>query len=210
MKFKKTDLWLEITNRCRLACTKCCRTPISHLIKPIDISVENFTKIVKSGFYKSLFFCGTFGDCIYHPEFKLLIKIAKQNNVSVTIHTNGSGKSLEWWEDLFKILDSNDSLYFAMDGFEDTAGTYRVNFKTKDYQNVLQVMSTASNKYNLDVMWIFIPMKFNQDQIRQAASVAVQNNIKFCLRKSIRWWDKNDPLLPTNIKLIAEKSKILR
>lgn len=200
---------IEITNRCRLECSKCARTYFKNQFTIADLSLENFQKILDSKKFKVIFFGGTYGDCIYHPNFYDIIKLSKQYGISVTINTNGSGKSIQWWENIFELLDSEDELLIAMDGFEHTSGIYRKNFTNKDFSKNINILSLAANKYKIKASWMFIPFSFNEDQIKQAATLAIENNIKFIVKKSNRWNKLDDPLLPKNLKLISNASSLL-
>lgn len=201
---------LEITNRCRLECTKCVRTQLKGQMPIKDMSIQDFKKIAESKIYNNIFFGGTYGDCIYHPQFKEILKITKENNINLTIHSNGSGKKLEWWREVFEILDpKKDGINIAMDGYKETAGMYRVNFKEKDFDRNIEMMSIAANEYKIKrVVWTFIPMKFNEHQLQDAAKLAIENNITFCIKKSNRWHRWEDPKLPTNLKLISAHSRV--
>ena len=206
---KNKELAIEITNRCRLECPKCARTYLKGYLPLKDMSIEDFTKIAECNMYHTIFFGGTYGDCIYHPQFKKMLTIAKKNNIVVIIHTNGSGKKIEWWREVFEILDCKDSINIAMDGYQETVGNYRINFKQKDFDRNIELMSIASNEYKMETTWTFIPMKFNEHQIQQAAKLALKHNITFCIKKSNRWNSLNDPLLPTNLKLISSHTRII-
>jgi MoaA/NifB/PqqE/SkfB family radical SAM enzyme len=199
---------LEITTRCRLECPKCSRTVLGKSLKIKDMSLIAFRKIAESGKYKAIFFGGTYGDCIYHPNFYDIIKIAKENKIHVTIHTNGSGKQIKWWESIIQLLEPKDRLNFAMDGFNETVGEYRVNFKKSDFEKNIQILDMAKNKYGITTIWTFIPMRFNEHQIQQAAELAMSKNIIFIIKKSNRWFNKNDPHLPKNLNLISGHSRI--
>lgn len=201
---KPRELHLEITNRCRLACSKCTRTILGREMKIKDLSVQSFKKIAESKQYDRMLFCGTYGDCIYHPKFLEIIQIAKQNNTRVQIMTNGSGKSLIWWEKVLSFLEPTDTLNIAMDGFKHTSGIYRKNFTEQDFYKNIELMKLAKSKYQINTVWTFIPFSFNENQIVQAASLAIENNITFVLKKSRRWDIRNkDPLLPKNQNLIS-------
>ena len=206
---KTVSLDLEITNRCRLACPKCIRTVLGKSMTIKDMSIDNFRKIAESKKWNRIFFGGTYGDCIYHPQFYEIIKIAKENNIKVIIHTNGSGKSIGWWEEILKLLDAErDELNIAMDGFEETVGEYRVNFKEKDFHKNIEILSLAKNKYGIYSIWTFIPMKFNEHQIQKAAQLAISKNIRLIIKKSNRWESVDDPHLPENLNLISSNSLV--
>jgi len=70
-------------------------------------------------------------------------------------------------------------------------------------------MSIGRKNYNLNIVWVFIPMRFNEHQIQKAATLAIKNNISFMIKKSYRWYDLNDPLIPQNSKLILKNSYAL-
>jgi organic radical activating enzyme len=187
---------IELTSRCRLMCSKCDR--VSALKKGTltnhDIDID-IIKLYATKDYDQFILCGNLGDPIYHPRFLDIIQILKDNNKSVHIHTNGSGKNQTFWNLLFKLLDKNDMLWIAMDGLEDTCGIYRVNFTSEDYHNNLNMMKNA-HACGVNVTWIFIAFKFNEHQIEQAKQIAKEIGIRFCLRKSSRW-NKNDKDKPS-------------
>lgn len=199
---------LEASTRCRLSCPKCIRTRLaeSKELNIWDFPVDQFRKLCESKKYHDIFFGGTYGDCIYHPQFYELIEIAKKNNIMVQIHTNGSGKSLEWWKSIVDLLDRDDAINFAMDGFKETAGVYRVNFTEKDFDKNIEVFKYAKSK-RIPCIWTFIPMRFNEHQIEDARKLAKELNVTFILKKSERWYSKNDPLLPKDLNLIAKHAR---
>ena len=45
------------------------------------------------------------------------------------LSTNGSGRSVAWWENLASLLTSRDIVEFSIDGLQDTNSIYRVNAK---------------------------------------------------------------------------------
>lgn len=204
MKFK--HLSLEITNRCRLACSKCSRTIMGKKMAIRDIDVEDIRKIAESRTYTNIFFGGTYGDCIYHPKFYEIVKLFKNTNHTINIHTNGSGKSINWWNDIFKLLDNKDIINIAMDGYKETVGIYRENFKEKDFEKNIEIFKLAS-QYGIKTEWTFIPFSFNEHQIFDAAVLAIKHNIVFCIKKSARWHEIKDPLMPKNINLISDETK---
>lgn len=204
---------IEITSRCRLECTKCSRTVLLNKngsVPIYDISLEDFEKLCKSENLTHFYFGGTMGDCIYHPKFDKIIQIAKSHNIYLTIHTNGSGRPMRWWHNILSLLSSGDEIDIAMDGYKETVGMYRKNFTEKDFEFNIELLKIAKNQYGIDVKWTFIPMKFNEHQIIDAATLALENNINFVVKKSNRWNSLDDPLLPSNFKLIPAGCKVLQ
>ena len=50
---------------------------------------------------------------------------------------------------------------------------------------------------------VVIPMRFNEHQIEDAKNLAKELGIIFSIKKSYRWDDINDPMLPKDLSLIA-------
>lgn len=203
----KKELSLEITNRCRLACSKCPRTNLGKEMVIRDIDIEDIKKIAESKEYTNVFFGGTYGDCIYHPRFYEIVHLFKNTGHAIQIHTNGSGKSIDWWKRIFDLLNNRDIINIAMDGYEDTVGIYRANFKEKDFNRNIEVLKLA-RQYGIGAHWTFIPFSFNEHQIIDAAMLAIKHDITFIIKKSVRWFNNKDPLMPKNKNLISEESKI--
>lgn len=204
----ESRLDIELSTRCRLSCIKCIRTELVKKgeLNVWDFPVEQFRKLCESKRYDYMFFGGTYGDCIYHPEFYELVKIAKQNNIVITIHTNGSGKTLDWWKKILMLLTHEDELNIAMDGYNETVGIYRVNFTERDFAKNLEVFKLARAR-RIRCIWTFIPMRFNEHQIEEAKSLAKSLGVTFQLKKSERWHTKNDPMLPRDLNLISKHAR---
>lgn len=191
---------IDITSRCRLACIKCPRTILKENLKIIDIDLKIIEKICSVANPKILNICGNYGDPIYHPKFHKILEICNKSNSTYYIHTNGSGKTLEWWKKTFDLMRDDSHIYFSIDGMQDTCGGYRVNFSSKDFLDVIEVMKLAT-KYKFKTQWVYTPFNFNEHQIVQAAKLSLENGIAFTVRKSNRWDSKDDKLRPTNPKL---------
>ena len=204
----KNSIHIELTNRCRISCPKCIRTILVKKgeLKRQDLSIEACTAYAKSS-YKDFMFCGTYGDPIYHPEFLEIIRIFKDNDKNIKIHTNGSGKSLDFWKTLFSMLKQKDEIIFSVDGLRDTAGLYRVNMTPEDHDQIIEVMRMTNN-YKFKARWVFIPFKTNEHQIEEAKQLATNIGITFEMKKSSRWDGPDDPYLPTDKSLISSYSNI--
>jgi MoaA/NifB/PqqE/SkfB family radical SAM enzyme len=204
----KNSIHIELTNRCRISCPKCIRTILVKKgeLKRQDLSLEACKKYAES-LYESFMFCGTYGDPIYHPQFLEIVKLFKDNNKVIKIHTNGSGKALDWWKTFFCLLKEKDEIIFSLDGLRDTAGLYRINISPEDHDQIIEVMKLTKN-YKFKSRWVFIPFKTNEHQIEEAKQLASDIGITFELKKSSRWDGPDDPYLPTDRSLISSYSKI--
>ena len=204
----KNSIHIELTNRCRISCPKCIRTILVKKgeLKRQDLSIEACKKYADS-FYESFMFCGTYGDPIYHPQFLDIVKLFKDKNKVVKIHTNGSGKTFEWWEKFFSMIKERDEVIFSVDGLRDTAGLYRVNMSPEDHDQIIEVMKMTT-KYKFRARWVFIPFKTNEHQISEAIKMADEIGITFELKKSSRWDGPHDPYLPIDKSLISSYSNV--
>ena len=196
---------LELTTRCRLACPKCERTIMRETegLKNHDLPLSIVEMYAKSNIDKFII-SGSYGDPIYHPKFLEAIKLLKDHNKIVWISTNGSGKTTEWWRMLFSMLKVEDQISFAIDGYKETVGGYRVNFTEDDFNQAIEVLEIGSKEYDVRIRWQFIPFSFNEHQIEQARELAHSKNIHFMLKKSVRWDGLDDPMMPKDKNLVAK------
>ena len=105
------SLHIEPTSKCTLECPLCDRTWFYETFKKRllhEINVENFVDF--AGVNADITMCGNNGDPIYHSKFHELCKKLKDNNCKLTIITNGSAKTKEWWNTLNHLLDVDLSL----------------------------------------------------------------------------------------------------
>lgn len=191
---------LDISNKCILKCPRCMRTKHGDLYKRgHDLSIENFEKIVKY-FKDKISFCGQMSDPIYHPDFLEFIKIYNNYSHNVTIHTNGSGKKIDWWEEAFFLTSkpafTKTKWVFGLDGLPHESNKYRVN---QDGNQVFEMMQMGS-EMGCEIYWQYIVFNYNEDHIDQAKDLAEKYNINFKLIYSSRW-NIDDPLTPTKMFL---------
>ena len=200
-------LHLELTSRCRLACPNCERTRFKGRYKIRDLPQDLVFRLVENPHFKKIMLSGTLGDPIYHPYFLEIVKKIKQSHKELKIATNGSGKTLEWWEKVFNQLDNHDKICFGLDGLQDTAHLYRIN---TNFFQVFEAMKLGAAINRAVIEWQFIIFSFNQHQIEEANQLAQKFGIKFTILKSGRF-KPDDPLLP-DTKWLPEtlKKKLTR
>ena len=124
-----TGFHIEPTNICTLKCSGCARTrfidqwpqhwknhslDINELLTFIDINLVGM----------KITLCGNYGDPIYHPNFIELVTRLKARGAVISMVTNGSYKTQEWWEQLVSNLTSNDTITFSVDGGEGAQSTF--------------------------------------------------------------------------------------
>ena len=86
MKKRFHHIYIEITNRCNLACSFCPKTKR----KVEDMSYENFCKIIDQAVeYTSMIYLHVMGEPLLHPNIENMIRYANEKGLMVGITTNG-------------------------------------------------------------------------------------------------------------------------
>lgn len=193
-------LHIEPTNICTLKCSGCARTrfidqwpqhwknhslDIDHLLKFLDIDLTEL----------KISLCGNYGDPIYHPEFVEFVTKLKQRGSVISITTNGSYRSKEWWKALTSVLTNSDCIIFSVDGIPSNFTQYRVN---ADWTTIQQGMEIAA-KSTCQTSWKYIPFLFNSADIDIAKQLSQQIGIKnFFVEPSDRFDEETEFLKPVD------------
>lgn len=194
---------IEPTNICTLKCDGCARTrfinqwpqhwknhslDIDELLKFIDIDLVN----------KKINLCGNYGDPIYHPNFIELVAQLKNRGAIVTITTNGSYKTHDWWKNLVSNLTSADTITFSVDGTPENFTQYRVN---ANWESILIGMQVVARSV-CNSTWKYIPFSFNQNNIEEVKQLSENIGIKhFQVEFSDRFDEKTEFLKPDSMLL---------
>ena len=198
---------IELTNMCTLKCPGCARTRfidqwpqhwnnynlnVDHLLEFLDIDLSRI----------KIHLCGNYGDPIYHLDFLTIIEKLKSKNSSISITTNGSYKSVEWWHQLTSLLDSTDEITFSVDGIPDNFAQYRINADWNSIKKGMEVVASASCKSQ----WKYLVFAFNQNNISEAQELCKQIGIKkFKLDYSDRFDEQTQNLIPTKETQIGKR-----
>ena len=189
---------LEPTNICTLKCSGCARTrfidrwPEHWKNHSLDIdSVLSFLDLVLSG--KHIHLCGNYGDPIYHSDLINFVSKLKQAGTRIVITTNGSYKSLEWWQELTLHLDSQDTVRFSIDG---VPNNFTQNRKNADWTSTLTAIETCVAS-SCQTVWKYIPFSYNQHSVEQAKRMCWDLGMDtFLLDPSDRFDELTADLLP--------------
>jgi len=195
---------VEITNRCSLGCPECKRTGSSWVREnltqlPLDL-LQRIFPIAERDTFEGLMLnlCGTYGDCIYHTRFHEVIAHFKAAGLNVMIETNGSHRTLPWWEKTCALLDDGDGITFSVDGLEDTNHLYRVNARWSDVEAAMRYCAPR-----VKAVWKFIVFKHNEHQIEDAEALAREIGVKDLIFKKSGRFVEDDPLAPCNEDFIG-------
>lgn len=169
-----SNLHVGLTNRCRLECPECARTSLGgrYIQKMFDLDVEYFKKFLIECNPYMILFCGNWGDPIYSKDFIGLVRSIKSSNpdCAIWIHTNGSGKRTEWWEELISVLQDNDILVFSIDGNPENYNKYRINSEWTDVENAVKTSIATKHKLNKKtrIEWKHLVFSYNENTINQS------------------------------------------
>lgn len=200
---------IETTNMCTLKCPRCSRTEfieqfpnrwtnknlnLEHLKSFLDIDLNN----------KLIYICGTYGDAIYYNRLFDMIGYFKGSGAHISLATNGSYKSVEWWKELNRLLDDRDQVVFGIDGLPDTFTQYRINADWTSIAAGIKILKEGP----VNLVWQFIPFAFNENDVNSARTLSQELGFdNFIVLHSERW-DINDPLKPTQNVDPINQSKI--
>lgn len=164
----------ELTSKCTLFCPECPRTrddlEINNKWKSGELPLITFEKMLKQiPESTQLIFSGGYGDPIYHSNFIEIIELCKLHNKKITVDTNGSYRSKNWWLRLAETIDESSTFNFSVDGLEDTSHIYRIN---NDWPSIMLGMETMAKHAKCRVAWKYIVFRQNQHQVEEAFLLA--------------------------------------
>ena len=188
---------LGITTHCNAACPQCPRNILGGKINPKMPLCHLNPEVIKNTFQtdlvkniRQIFFCGSYGDPITHPNFLDIVEDfrSKSQKLYIYIHTNGSAHNEDWWMSLAEIIGVNGRVDFNIDGLQDTNHVYRKN------TNFKKIIDNASAYIRMGGIaeWNYIVFKHNQHQIDQAKQQSKMVGFsKINFRKTGRFLDQS-------------------
>lgn len=189
MKFSEkniTNLHLGLTKSCALGCPGCCRNHLDSILQldtlfESDIfEWEKYKEVITIPGIEHFLLCGNWGDPIYYKYLLELCEFIKQNTTaSITMHTNGSYKTTEFWQQLGSILRSNDEIMFSIDGISNNFTTYR---KNADWSSIEQAIKALTKKHfnnsrRANIVWKYLVFNYNIYTIIEAIRTAIHLRI---------------------------------
>jgi MoaA/NifB/PqqE/SkfB family radical SAM enzyme len=203
-----TEIDLECTTFCNLACPECNRTTdkdlISSILNTSHITLENCktwfkpTELTK---LKEVRFCGAIDEALMNPELTDILDffLDEFNIKFIDIRTNGSVRSTKWWSNFVNHLPSKHVIVFGLDGLEDTLHIYRIGANYKKIINNAKAFIDAGGIAS----WQFIEFEHNKHQIEEAKQLAKELGFKeFRLLSSTR------PTMTESLEHIRKDNKV--
>lgn len=152
--------------------------------------------------------CGNLGDPIVAKDTLDIYRYLRETNpeISLQMHTNGSGRSREWWQDLAAI---NVRVVFGIDGLEDTHSLYRIS---TDWKKIIENAKTFIEAGG-DARWDMLVFSHNEHQVNECEKLAEEMGFSLFMKKhTTRFRDGKLDVLddqgkPINILYPTEYSK---
>lgn len=189
---------IEITTYCNAACPQCPRNELGQGINPYLPLTHLSRQSIDAAFstelcsrLRQVFFCGSYGDPIMHPDFLDILQDFRRKNPTLWlyVHTNGGVHDERYWADLAAIMNGYGQIDFGLDGLEDTLHLYRRNVK---YEVAIR-NARAYIKAGGRAQWNFITFKHNEHQVDQARQLSQEYGFfNFLARKTGRFYDHSD------------------
>lgn len=190
---KVTKLQVEIGNFCNADCLGCVRTSEraksriqydGHYFVEPDAFTNVFSS--KAGQHiKEIEFCGNIDEPLAHPRFlKILDAIYEQNpNLTISIHTNGSTKTVSFYKELGERIckfNSKSKVRFSIDGHENSVWLYR---GLKNYDEIIK-HAQACIDTGAKCVWQMLSFPWNEHEVDSCEKLAKEMGfVRFILRR---------------------------
>jgi|TARA_Y100001949_G_scaffold73908_1_gene62765 MoaA/NifB/PqqE/SkfB family radical SAM enzyme len=177
---KNTIEWIdiELTSFCNIKCPGCLRQEMYDKVGPLlnksYIKFEDLKKWIPKGYLpnlKIINFCGSVDEPTTHPEFIDIVDYFLDFS-DVNVATNGSTRTIKFWEDLGR---RKLSVFFGLDGTDQKSlEKYRIgsNFK-KVQENYRAFIGAGGN-----ATWQFIVFDHNEHLIKEAENMSKVEGFK--------------------------------
>ena len=168
------DIHLELTTKCQARCPMCPRRIHGGVRNPLfdltEITLEQFKSWFSDDLIyqlNKLFMCGNLGDPIIAQDcLEILQHIRKINStIQLSIHTNGSARSTQWWKQLAL---TGTKVVFGIDGLLDTHSIYRID---TDWNKIIE-NAKAFIQAGGQADWHMLVFKHNEHQVEECRAMA--------------------------------------
>lgn len=186
------DVHLELTSKCQARCPMCPRRINGGILNPLitlnEVTLEQFQEWFSIEFIQqldSLFMCGNLGDPIIAQDCLPILQYLKEinPNIQLSMHTNGSARSTQWWE---QVAYTQTRVVFGIDGLADTHSLYRID---TDYNKIIE-NARAFIQAGGAAEWHMLAFKHNEHQIEECRGLSTQLGFKkFILKHTSRFVD---------------------
>lgn len=187
---------IELSNKCNAMCPQCGRNTsptkgelrMQPGLQTTELRLEDIEKIFDDEFWDThtlthIRFVGNYSDPIATKDLHEIVEFFILNNpqMRVTISTNGSLKTEDWWYHFGRLMSSTYNkgktrkVIFGLDGTDDVTHAlyrHRTNYD-KIIRNAKSFISAGGN-----AEWSFLVFKHNEHQIDEAKRLSKEYGFK--------------------------------
>jgi molybdenum cofactor biosynthesis enzyme MoaA len=195
MVYPLWNLRLEISNYCNLKCPFCMRQNGSPTYK---LNATHLTlDLIKSWFPQNflifetsgkIFLSGAVAEPTLNPNCLEIVKYLSKE-CHITIDSNGSTKTEEWWYELGK---TKVDCVFSPDSLKENNNFYRINSDTKKVISNMKSFISGGGKAS----WKYIPFKHNEDELEEQKKLSSSIGATFLIVQP-NPFTANEKLLPS-------------
>jgi len=197
-----------MTERCNAACSQCARNINGGEENPNladrELDLESIKKIFPESFVKQLnhiYMCGNYGDPIVAQDTLEVLKYLRSvnNDILLTLNTNASARTKDWWAELAQTIRPNGFVVFSIDGLENTNHIYRKNTNwNKIIENAKSFIAAGGKAH-----WDFIVFEHNEHQVEEAREFALKLGFEsFQVKKTARFFSHDEAKLRNHVTIV--------
>lgn len=199
-----TALHIELTDKCQASCPMCARNYNGGAERPFvgqrEVTLNQFKSWFTPEFLKTIdnfYACGNYGDPIIAKDCLSIFEYVRScSDTRLSIHTNGSARTVNWWGNLAKIMTGAHEVTFGIDGFAESHVLYR---RGTDWNKIIEnakAFIDAGGNATIDCL-VF---KHNQHEIEDFKSAMLGIGFKSVNIKSTkRFYDMQKfPVMSAN------------
>lgn len=173
---KRIDI--ELTSFCNISCPSCTREDpyVKNILNNKTLPLELIRKKFRRSDWmnvEAINFCGSIDEPISHPDIIDIIEFFLEWGVAVSISTNGSLRSEDWWRSLgerFSSISSRLSIIWGVDGIDNTSEIYRIGSKFEKVRRNWRAFNGAGGRST----WQFIVFDHNKHQLEELEKLAAE------------------------------------
>ena len=165
-----SEINFELSSHCNSKCPQCPRYDMFGNVRNdlnithLDLDIIKNLPIGKMKNLSQVSFRGNFGDSLMHPYLDDIINVFRKQHISIS--TNASLRSKEWWEKLG--TNKNIEVTFCIDGIGSTHERYRRN---TSYDKIID-NAKAFIQSGGTARWQFIVFRHNEHQLNEAKKLS--------------------------------------
>jgi len=174
------SIHFELTDLCNAMCPMCDRVDIidgelveSKLVTKSQLSFDKYYDVFGDRQIKNVNYCGNLGDPLMAKDLMQFVLHFERLGANQRIHTNGSVRNKEFWEDLAKI--KNFYVVFGIDGIvQEQHEKYRVG---TDLNKIFENAKTFIENGGIAI-WQMLVFDFNEENVNDAKKLSKEMGFK--------------------------------